>query len=178
MKTIFRTLGIIALTLIIVFAFTACPDSPSSGGGGGGGGGKKTGGGETYPAGTLNITLPGKFSGTATLHFPAGMPTATRTAIQTKFNEAWNASPLIDAVDSNLDDINEVLGRGLRINVETGGTPYDYEKVVDWRTISFHANYLSTALAGDLSTDLISTILGDLHGMSEVAMILHFVRLV
>jgi len=51
MKTVFRTLGIIALIAVIAFAFTACPDSSKSGGGGGGGG---KGGSPTAPTFTYS----------------------------------------------------------------------------------------------------------------------------
>jgi len=88
--------------------------------------------------GRLNTDKP------VTVEFRAGTQ-AEQDAMFAKLVQAWNEPPLsyVETADSMRRDANAVLARNLKIIIEGPNVPYYVgRKVVDFRTISFHADYM------------------------------------
>jgi len=133
MKTIFRTLGIITIALVIGFAFTACPDSPGGGGGGGGGGGSNSGGdsktgGSFVPVTNITMTfsettvgVPRNLTGTVV---PAN---ATNKTISWSILDAGSTGATITGSTLNTTATGTAVVKATINNGTASGVPYTQE---------------------------------------------------
>jgi uncharacterized repeat protein (TIGR02543 family) len=108
------------------------------------------------------LDLPARFEGSVTIQFPHGTDAEVVSAALEKLNAAMEANTLSG---EDLEQFNEVLARGLKINVDTGESTYNFFTVIDWNTVSCHTSYLSERGAGSIIDNLSGRIINTMHVM-------------
>ncbi|MCL1812699.1 MAG: hypothetical protein FWG29_04170 [Treponema sp.] len=151
---------------LVLWLIPAMPLFIAAGCGGGGGGGDSVAG--LTGASSYVVPTPAKFEGTVTINFPAGLTASQKAIIENNFKDAWTVAPLILTADATLTDMNTVLKRNLKINVEISGTPYTNEKVINNSTIAFHLSYLMEASVAEIGDDLAGAIISQMVNMARM----------
>ena len=99
-----------------------------------------------------------------TVKHPASFDATDINGIKNKLTDALNGLGIPSMGGSDKARFDAVLGRGLVIVVEEG-PPYNSYKVVNYCTMSFHADYLSTATVANIGNGIYDAIYDHMHSM-------------